>query len=185
MKAMKAPDFEPFTLVVGANALSEEPDDGPRYAEVTVTPDFIERILRLSRLCAENDLTYSASRNAVDRWEREEKLRIRGDFLQVFCSFFYFEAYSEYLDCEVRTYEIDISTLASVAVLSTEGAGFRRVGDRVFYADDEDALDGLINLYEGKDEGGTCDECGARVKEVIGCPDGAEICKQCFDQGAH
>jgi hypothetical protein len=185
MKAMKAPDFEPFTLVVGANALSEDPGDGPRYAEIRVTPELVEKLIRLSRLCEEHDLLSVETRDSVSLWESKEKLRIRGDCMKVFSCLFYFEAYSKYLDCEVRTNEIDSSALASVAVLSTEGAGFRRVGDRVFYADDEDALDGLINLYEGKDEGGTCDECGARVKEVIGCPDGAEICKQCFDQGAH
>lgn len=31
----------------------------------------------------------------------------------------------------------------------------------------------------------TCDDCGAEVKEIIGCPDGAEICQACFDAGNH
>jgi hypothetical protein len=86
------------------------------------------------------------------------------------------------------TIAIGIANLVSVATLSKKCAGFRRVGDKVFYAGDEDALDGLIALYEGEDdedEGATCDECGAQVEEVIGCPDGKEICQQCFDQGSH
>lgn len=31
----------------------------------------------------------------------------------------------------------------------------------------------------------TCDDCGAQVESVIGCPDGAEICQDCFDNGNH
>lgn len=30
-----------------------------------------------------------------------------------------------------------------------------------------------------------CDECGDCFEEIIGCPDGAEICQGCFDQGLH
>lgn len=31
----------------------------------------------------------------------------------------------------------------------------------------------------------TCDECGAEVESIIGCPDGAEVCQDCFDTGSH
>ena len=30
-----------------------------------------------------------------------------------------------------------------------------------------------------------CDDCGCHTTSIIGCPDGAEICKRCFEQGAH
>lgn len=30
-----------------------------------------------------------------------------------------------------------------------------------------------------------CGECGTYVPEVIGCPDGAEICRECFETGKH
>lgn len=30
-----------------------------------------------------------------------------------------------------------------------------------------------------------CDECGCAAERVISCPDGAEICQECFDQGGH
>lgn len=175
----KTPDFEPFTLVVDAFDLTES-GEGPEYAEFTVTPDFIERLLRLYRLCEEHELDCVSIRDAA-RWARVDKLRISGDFLQVFGSFFYLEAYSRALDCEVRTSDIDIASLVSVAGLATEGTGFRRVGSKVFYS--EYSVDNLIALYER--EGATCAECGAQVEEVIGCPDGAEICQQCFDQGSH
>ena len=29
-----------------------------------------------------------------------------------------------------------------------------------------------------------CDECGAKDADV-GCPDGAQICQECFDKGLH
>ena len=38
-------------------------------------------------------------------------------------------------------------------------------------------------MYGAGDE--TCDDCGAQVDTIIGCPDGAEICQACFDAGAH
>lgn len=30
-----------------------------------------------------------------------------------------------------------------------------------------------------------CDDCAAKVGSLVGCPDGAEICRDCFDNGAH
>ena len=30
-----------------------------------------------------------------------------------------------------------------------------------------------------------CVECGEVVPYVIGCPDGAEVCQDCFDAGQH
>ena len=30
-----------------------------------------------------------------------------------------------------------------------------------------------------------CSECGATVAYIIGCPDGVEVCPDCFDGGQH
>ena len=30
-----------------------------------------------------------------------------------------------------------------------------------------------------------CDQCGATVANVVGCPDGTEICRDCFEAGQH
>jgi hypothetical protein len=184
IEVRETPDFEPFTLVARAHSTSEY-GDGPEYAEIRVTPQFVEQLVRLSRLCKEHGLESVTVRDAVDRWDQEDDLRIRGDTLRVYGGDFWFEAYPKYADYNVETVAISIARLASVATRPTEVAGFLRVGDKVFCADDEDALDCLIDLYEGgKGSGSTCDECGAQVEEVIGCPDGSEICRQCFDQGA-
>jgi hypothetical protein len=37
----------------------------------------------------------------------------------------------------------------------------------------------LINIAD------ECSECGATVPYIIGCPDGYEICQDCFDAGQH
>jgi hypothetical protein len=191
IEVRKTPDFEPFVLVVRARSTSKY-GDGPQYAEIRVTTEFVEHLVRLSRLCKEHRLrSVTAGYAAVDRWDQEDDLRITGDTLRVYGDDFWFEAYPKYGNYTVETVAIDIEDLASVATRSKEFVDFRRVGDKVFYADDDDVLNEIIALYEAddegddEDEGETCDECGAQVDEVIGCPDGMEICRKCFDQGAH
>lgn len=31
----------------------------------------------------------------------------------------------------------------------------------------------------------TCSECSEQTSYIIGCPDGAELCPSCFDEGSH
>jgi hypothetical protein len=153
IEVRKTPTFEPFTLVVKARATGEF-GEGPDYAEVSVTPEFIERLLRLSRLCEEHGLESVTTPGAVDRWDREDELRIRGDSLRVWKDTFWFEAYPKHADYSVETAAIDIDSIVSVAVFSWEDAdaGFRRVGDKVFSAGCDDELNDLIALYEGDGE---------------------------------
>lgn len=42
-----------------------------------------------------------------------------------------------------------------------------------------------VNKHHFEGQLSTCDECGAEVTEIVGCPDGAEICRTCFDAGGH
>ena len=53
------------------------------------------------------------------------------------------------------------------------------------YADGGDGFDGMCGECADKAEPTKCDDCGKEVKTVIGCPDGAEICQECFDGGKH
>ena len=39
--------------------------------------------------------------------------------------------------------------------------------------------------YRRPNAGDLCDDCGVEVEKIIGCPDGAEICQDCFDAGRH
>jgi hypothetical protein len=147
----ETPDFKPFTLVVKAHATSEF-GEGPKYAEVSVTPDFIEHLLKFSKLCEEHGLESVTTPGAMDRWDLQDELRIRGESLWVWRNTFWFEAHLKHADFNVETAIIDIASLASVAVLSADGDGFRRVGDKVFYAESDEGLNDLIALYEGDDE---------------------------------
>lgn len=41
------------------------------------------------------------------------------------------------------------------------------------------------NVESEEHNSNTCGECGEQVESIIGCPDGAEVCPQCFDAGRH
>lgn len=177
------PAFKPFTLVVGARA-NDEFGEAPAWAEVTVSPEFLQTLMRLRRICQENDLESVTVPKCPDRWDREGDLLIRGDSLCVWQDDFWFEAHPKYASYGVETVAVGIADLATVATLNTEGAGFRRVGEKVFHSESD--LDEFIQVYQ-EDNGCTarCSDCGEQTEEVIGCPDGAEVCKRCFDAGGH
>ena len=46
-------------------------------------------------------------------------------------------------------------------------------------------LDLIRNGESEEHNSNTCGECGEQVESIIGCPDGAEVCQQCFDAGRH
>ncbi|MBU9211666.1 hypothetical protein [Burkholderia multivorans] len=171
--------FEPFKLVVEARATSEFME-GPEYAEITVTTGFIENLFRLSRLCDEHGLESVTVPMSPDMWDQEGELRIRGGSLRVWGGEFWFEAWPKNRDYGVETVPVSIADLATVATLGTDGAGFRRVGDKVFFADSDEGLKSLIAIVEPDT---VCSECGMQVGRVIGCPDGTEVCQACFDAG--
>jgi hypothetical protein len=149
--------FEQFKLVVEARAASEI-DDGPAYAEVTVTPEIIDRLFKLSHLCAEHELESVTTADAVDRWDRQDELRITGDSLQVCGGDFWFEAWIKNQNHGAETVPVSIADLATVATLGADKAGFRRVGDKVFFAEGDDGLNDLIALVE-TNEGEVCSQC--------------------------
>lgn len=51
------------------------------------------------------------------------------------------------------------------------------------YATEIDQDGGKCCVVPEAKETVTCDKCGTEVEEVIGCPDGREICRACFDAG--
>lgn len=55
--------------------------------------------------------------------------------------------------------------------------------DVVWVHQGEFIKDALDDYWHGSE---TCSLCGERaVGGIIGCPDGAEICRSCFDSGRH
>jgi hypothetical protein len=181
----RAHEFAPFTLVVEAHAISEF-GDSPKYAKLGVTPGFIEHLLALSNLCQEHQLESVTTNDAVDLWDRGEELRIRGDSLRVLKDAFWFEAYPKHADYNIETRAMILDDLIRVVKAGIGGdvprEHFGWSNGTLFYAS---TPDGLSDLIEAVNSGGVCSECGARSDRVIGCPDGAEVCQACFEQGIH
>jgi hypothetical protein len=106
--------------------------------------------------------------------------------------------------CDVcEKYDGDLAALQAVEkALLTQPALLRFVGkiaglkhegepgdDGPFERTSEDSVATLNHLIlEARQLLGTaekCDKCGETVPYVIGCPDGAEVCQECFDAGQH
>lgn len=201
IEAKRLPVFEPFKLVVEAYA-TDEYGEGPSWAEVTVTPGFLQTLERLRRVCQDEKLESVTVPQGPDRWDLEDDLRIRGDSLRVWRDDFWFEAHPKHRDYSVETRSILIDHMIRVArkiasgdvenplpdgFLIREGIvfydGVRAADLASAYLDTEDAQDkpSAAEL----DESTTCADCGKATSLVIGCPDGAEVCSLCFDAGRH
>ncbi|WP_126448403.1 hypothetical protein [Sulfuricystis multivorans] len=172
--------FNPFRLVIEAYTVGGI-DDRPSWAELTVTEDFLNKLQRMRAVCEDAGLDSVSVSQAPDKWDREEELGIEGDTLKVWPDHFWFEANS---DIETRMIDIDflIQVAKKIAIGDTENPllpGFMIRNGIVFYGESD--LEELVSSYEEVE----CSECGARTKTVIGCPDGAEICGSCFNNGAH
>jgi len=59
-------------------------------------------------------------------------------------------------------------------------AGIERVSQQAFAMND-----GIERDYTMPWEADYCMDCGRAVPSLIICPDGAEICQPCFDEGKH
>lgn len=190
IEVKRLPEFEPFKLIVEAYACDEF-GDGPAYAVVTVDQPFLDKLVRFSRVCQENGLKSVTGDVGPDRWDGEDELRLRGDSLQVYGDSFWFTAYPKHASYNVETRNIEIGDLLDIAEAGpgapVQNDCFRWSDGRLYYASDPGLVDDLIDMIEESEssEDCMCDDCGAEVSRIIGCPDGAEICQRCFDAGNH
>ncbi|MCG7871037.1 MAG: hypothetical protein JAZ11_02915 [Candidatus Thiodiazotropha lotti] len=141
-----------FEMVISARTLNEFAD-GPAYAVVTVDQSMIDRLIRLRRICVENELEAVTDRACPDRWEREGDLYIRGDNLRVtHHGAFWFEAHLKHTDYGVETLSLDIDAIMAVI---EQGQGpvpnehFMWSEGRLYYAACRDELPGLIEMVKG------------------------------------
>ncbi len=144
---------KPFEMVISARALNEFVD-GPAYAVVTVDQSLVDRLIRLRRICVENELEAVTDRACPDRWEREGDLYIRGDKLRVtHYGDFWFEAHLKHTDSGVETLCLDIASLLKVA---EEGEGatpnehFRWSNEKFYCAACPGELTDLVEAIEGE-----------------------------------
>jgi hypothetical protein len=73
-----------------------------------------------------------------------------------------------------RTFRGSIQAVRQIECLQHLVIGYSGAADPLYQAD--------LKKRKDMDE---CDDCGAMVPEIVGCPDGAEICRPCFNAGAH
>jgi len=144
---------KPFEMVISARTLNEFAD-GPAYVVVTVDQNMVDRLIRLRRICVENELEAVTDRACPDRWEREGDLYIRGDNLRVtHYGAFWFEAQLKHADYGVETLYLDIDPLLTV-VEEGEGATpnehFRWSNGRFYCAACPGELTDLIEAIEGE-----------------------------------
>lgn len=90
------PALSPFKLVVEAYA-TDEYGEGPSWAEVTVTPGFLQTLERLRRVCQDENLESVTVPQGPDLWDLEDDLRIRGDSLRVWRDDFWFDAHPKHM----------------------------------------------------------------------------------------
>jgi len=44
-------------------------------------------------------------------------------------------------------------------------------------------MNDVFDTVKNKEQNDACDLCGAEVEEFVLCPNGKEICRECFDAG--
>lgn len=143
--------MKPLKLIVDAYAASEF-GDGPSYAEIIVDQAFIERLVRLSRVCFDNDLESVTVANAPDKWDNDDDLRLQGSSLQVWGDNFWFEAYPKHSDYKVETRGMSVTMLKNIAEAGVDADVpddcFKWLNGSLYYTGNPDSISGLIDIHE-------------------------------------
>ena len=118
------------TLILEAYAKSEY-GDGPAWARVDLTPEFVSQVKRLSKLCTDNKLRAVTTFDAPDAWDAEDELRLRGDGLEVHGDSFWFTSSPKHSDYEVETRSMLVLDLEKALAGESNGESIVE-GDIVF-----------------------------------------------------
>ena len=155
------PEFTPFTLVIDAFACDEY-GDGPDYAEATITPEFLEEMLRRVATCASAGIRAAHFNEDDGVWhDPQDELRMRGTDLVIMPSrgalaeaSFFFQGHRKHADYNCETRAIDIKDL--LACIGNAGElpmGFARERGVLFYDGGSALVSDLVESYfEDKDD---------------------------------
>jgi hypothetical protein len=150
-EAPAAPVFRleaPVELFVEAFACDDNMQ-GPSWAKVTVTQQFLDEVLRLRGLCQSQGVDLVAKSRCPDKWDGEESLRLRGDDLYVTADSWWFRACPKHSDYAVETRNIDIDTLLSLLSGNGSGDGYLvRYQDKLFYEPCGNSVDFIQMLVD-------------------------------------
>lgn len=103
------------TLYVEAHT-TDEYDQGPDWAKITLDQPLLERIKTLQKLCEDNNLESVQVDSSVDMWGPgtiEEDLRVRGTSMVVDSESFWFKGFPKY------------SANIETGIIYTESTGFK------------------------------------------------------------
>lgn len=205
-----APSIQPFLLLVPAYAVSEW-GEAPDFAILEVNDQVAEVITRAKESVGNLGL----NNLAVDFYEHEwstalegyDTLSLRGHALEVGQHSWMLKARPKHTDYDVETRATSHKDFAQLVLGRALPSGFFKFTltpqegrlttliVQALSAHDEQAYREAWDMAEdycgragrelAAENFSTCDSCGARVPTVIGCPDGTEVCSDCFDSGAH
>lgn len=90
--------------------------EGPAWAKVTLTQQFLDQMLRMQRICKQQDVDIVTKSWAPEKWEREEQLNFEGDDLYVTADSWWFRARPKHADYAVETRNVDIRDMLALFV---------------------------------------------------------------------
>lgn len=104
---------KPFVLMWEAFACSEW-GDGPSWAKIEVTQEFVNELHRQQTQCLEQTLSSIHVDYQCEQWHNDDELRIRGEELVVDRASFWLRAYPKHADYAVETRMIDVKDFFDV-----------------------------------------------------------------------
>lgn len=142
----------PVELYIDAFACSEYAD-GPAWAMVYLTQEFINELLRLQSICKDNRLEFAVKSAYADDWQNQEEYRLTDDKLYVSQSSWWFRSQPKHADYHVESRYIELEDLFAVLNGGTNKyLAFRK--DKLMY----DATGNVQNLVAMLVDSGNLDE---------------------------
>jgi len=127
--------------------------EGPAWARVSLTQEFLDELLRLRELCENNRISKVTKHYHADEWDRSESLRIQDDTLEIGWTSWWFRAQPKHTDYHVETRLINIKDMLAVLAGGTDQyLAFRK--DKLIY----DAAGNIQGLVEMLVDAGELDE---------------------------
>lgn len=127
--------------------------EGPAWASVTLTQEFVQELLRMQDLCENNHLSQVSKHYHADNWDRADDLNIQGDTLEVGSTSWWFRAQPKHTDYHVETRLMNIKDMMAVLAGGTDQyLAFRK--DKLIY----DAAGNIQGLVEMLVDAGELDE---------------------------
>lgn len=122
------------TLILGAYAVNEHAD-GPAWAKVELTEEFLRKVEQLSALCQEHKLRSVTVHGAPAEWDLEDELRLTYDRLEVHGEVLWFSCSPKHGTYECESRAIGLPQLRAIIEGKPED-DFTYEGDLVFESED-------------------------------------------------